>query len=138
MSLLDETLALANAVVARGHTGTEAHRLAEAVIASRAAAQPLPPPKGRAVTAQMKNRCMIRLLRAWHHVPEQRLGQLINNALSDAARRRGEQVPSLATREDNLLLSDIEGLCRADVRTNGGVVCDVTNGPCACGAWHDL
>ena len=23
------------------------------------------------------------------------------------------------------------------MRTNGGVRCDVTSGPCACGAWHE-
>ena len=23
-----------------------------------------------------------------------------------------------------------------DMGTNGGVQCDVTEGPCACGAWH--
>jgi len=21
-------------------------------------------------------------------------------------------------------------------KTNGGIICDTTNGPCACGAWH--
>ena len=34
-----------------------------------------------------------------------------------------------------LILMDVHA-DSIDMGTNGGVRCDVTSGPCACGAWH--
>ena len=51
------------------------------------------------------------------------------------AAERGE--PPAASRDFLELPRDtlaIEG--KRVGRTNGGVACDVTSGPCACGAWH--
>ena len=33
-------------------------------------------------------------------------------------------------------LALMEAHSQVDLGTNGGVRCDVTEGPCACGAWH--
>jgi hypothetical protein len=41
-----------------------------------------------------------------------------------------------ATTEEGIDTAKIEAAGRRSTKTNGGVRCDVSSGPCSCGAWH--
>ena len=57
------------------------------------------------------------------------------DARPDNLERSFEDLVALATTEDGAI--DLSVFANAPaVGYNGGVKCDVTSGPCSCGAWH--
>lgn len=56
---------------------------------------------------------------------------------TDNKERTFEDIVRASTTEDGAIdLSTFSSFEREPVGYNGGVACDVTKGPCSCGAWH--
>lgn len=89
-----------------------------AVLAEIKARRPFPqgPVPGRAETDEQKQDIAARLLAAWRRVPDQRLGQMLFNAIGRAKADHPDGFPSLIHVEDEALVEVVEAFADRHAR----------------------